>query len=224
MTTIKTLVRVLQRNNIGEREREEYLQTIAAECDRQIEFVQTLLDLSRIESGAYKVSFAETDVREVLEACVHAQQRAAASRGLNLILETPGKRLPQISTDGGVLARVVSNLIENAMKYTPEGGTIAVAAFRRNNTIVVTVTDNGFGISGEDLPRIFERFYRGRPLDGGEDHVSPNETPGTGLGLYLTKNLVEQLQGEIYAESPARKNDQGTRFTVVLPVKANGGK
>ena len=85
------------------------------------------------------------------------------------------------------------------------------------------MTDNGCGIAREDLPHIFERFYRGRPIQeksefDGEECPSPNETSGIGLGLYLVKNLTEQIQAEIVATSPAVEGNRGTRLTIFLPV------
>ena len=227
LTTIKTLVRVLQRNKVTKLESEEYLQTIAVECDRQIDFVQNLLDLSRIEAGAYKVSFAETDVKNLLEELIETQRRAAQTRGLNLNLELPREDLPPILTDAGALRRVFLSLIENAMKYTPEGGRITFSVNHRNDQIAVNITDDGCGIAAADLSHIFERYYRGRPLESKykaasnrENRISANQTPGIGLGLYLVKNLVEQIHGEITARSPANPTGQGTQFTVLLPVTA----
>ncbi|MGI8555738.1 MAG: ATP-binding protein, partial [Pyrinomonadaceae bacterium] len=225
LTTIKTLVRVLQRNNISENETEEYLQTIAFECDRQIDFVQNLLDLSRIEAGAYKISMSKVDVIKLVRETVEGQQRAAVSRGLSLNFNSPENDLPPVSTDAGVLRRGVSSLIENAMKYTPEGGEITVSVNRLDEQIAVGVADTGCGIATGDLSHIFERFYRGQPLEAqntskadGEEFVSMNETPGIGLGLYLVKNFVEQIRAEIYAESPAHNSSRGTLITILLPI------
>lgn len=230
LTTIKTLTRVLQSNKISKDEREEFLETIAVECDRQIDFVQTLLDLSRIESGAYKISLAETDVLKVLRESIEAQRRAADSRKLNLKFTAPPDDLPLALTDAGALRRIASSLIENAMKYTPEGGEVAVSASRKGERIAIEITDNGCGIRAEDLPRIFEKFYRGQPLEtknesdaDGEsaadtDCVAASEAAGVGLGLYLVHNLVEQISGEIVAESPVEGKGKGTKFTVFLPI------
>lgn len=228
LTTIKTLTRILQSDKITADEREDYLTTIAVECDRQIEFVQTLLDLSRIESGAYRVSMAEVDVVKLLWECVEAQNRAAITRRLRLRFLPPTEDALTAFTDAGALRRIILSLLENAMKYTPEGGAIEISARRQAERIIIEIADNGCGIAAEDLPRIFERFFRGRPFviednSGGEniaDEDCPpvNETPGTGLGLYLVSGLVRQIGGEIKAESPIGKTERGTKFTVLLPV------
>ncbi len=230
LTTIKTLTRVLQTNKISNDERAEFLETIAVECDRQIDFVQTLLDLSRIESGAYKISLAATDVAKVLRESIEAQRRTADSRKLNLKFTAPTDDLPLALTDAGALRRIVSSLVENAMKYTPEGGEIAVSVWNKGERIAVEISDNGCGIRIEDLPRIFEKFYRGQPLEtknttktdgefsADKDYVEANEAAGIGLGLYLVHNLVEQINGEIIAESPVEGKGKGTKFIVFLPI------
>lgn len=221
LTTIKTLTRVLESSKISKSERAEYLQTIAAECDRQIDFVQNLLDLSRIESGAFRVSPVKADIAEIMQDCVNANLRAALTREIDLEFETPSADLPPILTDASALRRIVSSLIENAMKYTPENGRITVSAEPRDEKIAVMVADDGCGIADKDLPHIFEKFYRGRPLEtksSSEECAAVNETSGIGLGLYLVQSLVEQLQGEIIAESPVSQNGQGSRFTVFLPL------
>lgn len=231
LTTIKTLTRVLQRNKISAAEREEFLATIAEECDRQIDFVQNLLDLSRIKSGAYKISLRKIDVVKVLREAVEAHAKTANARRLKLNLNLPQNNLPFVLTDAGALRRIVSSLIENAMKYTTENGKISVAASEKDKQIIIEITDSGCGIQPADLPHIFEKFYRGRPLEtsnetekiddknsGEEECAAINETAGIGLGLYLVKNLVEQIDGKIVAESPADENARGTRMTILLSI------
>ncbi len=224
LTTIKTLTRVLQRNKISAEEREEFLETIADECDRQIDFVQTLLDLSRIESGAYKISFDQVEVVGVLREAVEAHAKTAAAKRLKLNLNVPKNDLPLALTDAGALRRIVSSLIENAMKYTAENGAISVEASAEDGKIIVVITDNGGGIQSTDLPHIFEKFYRGRPLPTAneitaeDDYADVNETAGIGLGLYLVHNLVAQIGGAIVVESPVNETRRGSKFTVSMPI------
>ena len=231
LTTIKTLAKVLQRNKISDSEREEIHETIAIECDRQIDFIQNLLDVSRIESGAYKISLRPVDVVENLWETIEAEQRAAISRKLNLTFKPPGGDLPFALTDPSVLRRVVSNLVENSFNHTPEGGEITISAGLKNGRISVEVADDGCGIHAEDVPHVFEKFYRGRPLDDecaeeeseGADSSGGNDgdgkhSHGVGFGLYLVKNLIRQVNAEITVESPADKKGRGSRFTIFLPV------
>jgi signal transduction histidine kinase len=232
LTTIKTLTRVLQRGRMNADEQREYLETIAAECDRQIDLVVNLLDLSRIESGAYKVARAKVDLGEVVAACAQIEARAAEVRGLTVEADVPVE-LPHVLTDQEALRRVVCSLVENAIKYTPEGGRITVRAAESLEAggVEITVKDNGCGILREDVPFVFEKFFRGRPAspataapdtaDGSQDC---GDAPGVGLGLYLAHRIVGQLGGSIFVESPPQGEKVGTAFRVRLPgAPVDGG-
>jgi signal transduction histidine kinase len=221
LTTIKTLTRLLQRGGQTEDERREYLETIAAECDRQIDLVLNLLDLSRIEAGAFKVSRSLMSVEEIISACVRIEKHTAEARGQSLVAEPFIGELPPALTDGGALRRVLCSLIENAIKYTPEGGRITIGAHREGaSEVAITVADTGCGILPEDVPHVFEKFYRGRPAAISPE-VPPEELPdyneasGVGLGLYLVHSIVEQLGGRITVESATPR---GTVFTIYLPM------
>ncbi|HYO63560.1 MAG TPA: ATP-binding protein [Pyrinomonadaceae bacterium] len=225
LTTIKTLTRLLQRGGQSEEEREEYLETISAECDRQIDLVLNLLDLSRIEAGAFKVRRAPTDVAEVIRACVRVESHAAEARGLSLAAELPSRELPSVLTDADALRRVLCGLVENAIKYTPEGGRVTLAAREAGDgDVAITVADTGVGILDEDMPLVFEKFFRGRPAAsaGGASASESDdyaEVPGVGLGLYLARSIVEQLGGRIEV---AAGEPRGTVFTVHLPAWLEG--
>lgn len=228
LTTIKTLTRLLQRGGQTEEERREYLETINAECDRQIDLVLNLLDLSRIEAGAFKVSRSPTSVEELISACVRIEKHTAEARGQSLVAEPLIGELPPALTDGGALRRVLCSLIENAIKYTPEGGRITVGAHRQAaSEVAITVADTGCGILPEDVPHVFEKFYRGRPAGISteaslEELPDYSEAPGVGLGLYLAHSIVEQLGGRITVENI---DPRGTVFTIYLPVwPANEGQ
>lgn len=221
LTTIKTLTRVLKSEKISAAERAEYLQTIADECDRQIEFVQNLLDLSRIESGAYRVALGPIDVVKLLFEVAKTIERVAQSRNLGLVFDPPKDALLPALADIAVLRQVVVSLVENAIKYTPENGTIALTAIQADGFINIEIADSGCGIAAEDIPHIFEKFYQGRPLPAqGYDDASEqvNEAGGVGLGLYLVQNLLRQTGGTISVQSPIWDEQRGTAVTVSLPV------
>jgi signal transduction histidine kinase len=193
LTTIKALTRLLLRGGLDEAKQREYLETIAVECDRQIDLVLNLLDLSRIEAGAYELSLGRVDTVEVLFSCVKSQSRAAEFRRHRLELKSAAE-LPAIRADQKALRRVISNLIENAIKYTPDGGHIVLAAHRMCDEMEISITDNGRGIPPQDLPILFDKFHRGRPTPvaaGGTLATALpelEEVPGIGLGLYLARN------------------------------------
>ena len=211
LTTIKLLAHLLQRNDVAEEEKLDYSRTIAVECDRQIDFVGNLLDLSRIESRAYKLRQTRVDVRELIDSCVSVERHRAESLGLTLITDIPLDP-GAIKGDSEALRRVIRELIGNAPKYTPAGGRITVSARLSDETISITVNDTGKGIAETDLPHVFDKFYRAN--SDGVANQSGTAAPGVGLGLYLAEHIVVQLDGEIRAES---RQGVGTTFSVRLP-------
>jgi len=220
LTTIKALTRLLLRSGLDEAKQREYLETIAVECDRQIDLVLNLLDLSRIEAGAFELSLGRVDTAEVMLSSLKSQSRAADFRRHKLELKAIAE-LPAIRADQKALRRVISNLIENAIKYTPDGGHITLAARAVGDEVEVSVTDNGRGIPPQDIPVLFDKFHRGRPApvagDGALAAALPEleEVPGIGLGLYLARNVMEQMGGRISVESEVGR---GSAFTLHLPV------
>jgi signal transduction histidine kinase len=211
LTTIKLLAHLLQRNDVSEDEKLDYSKTIAVECDRQIEFVGNLLDVSRIESGAYKLRQMCVDVRELIDSCVRVERHRAELLGLQLTTNVTADT-GAVNGDFEALRRVIRSLIDNAIKYTPEGGRILVSARTNEETATISVTDTGKGVPESDLPRIFEKFYRGEAESGAMQRGTA--APGVGLGLYLAQHIVAQLNGEITVES---KQGRGTTFSVDLP-------
>lgn len=223
LTTIKVLAHLLQGHALAEVDRLDYSRTIATECDRQIEFVGNLLDLSRIESGAYKLTKVPVDVAQLLSSCVDVDRHRSSSLGLTLSIEIPDG-LPKIEADFEALCRVIRGLVDNAIKYTPEGGRIIVSAQNVGHNVAISVEDNGRGIHPEDLPHIFDKFFRARATVVESEIEEPaslaTAAPGVGLGLYLAKHIVEQLGGRITIES---KVGGGTVATVLMRALVTNG-
>lgn len=226
LTTIKTMSHVLlQRESASNAERREYLATIAAECDREISLVTKLIDLSKIETGAFNLTIERIDVADTINACLMSSRASANARGQELSAVLP-ENMPFAQADYTALRRVVCELIDSAVRYTPDGGRITVAARGEAQEVIISVTDTGRGISAEDAPHIFEKFFRGRfaaELNEPEEQASGNNPPdhkyrevsGMGVGLYVIRRLVELMQGSIDVESePGR----GSTFTVRLPA------
>lgn len=229
LTTIKALTRLLMRGELTEEKRREYLETISVECDRQIDLVLNLLDLSRIEGGVFRITFERVEPSEVIESCVKSEMTAAEKRRHRLRVE-PFAGVPPVCADPKALRRVVSNLIENSIKYTPDGGLITVSAARDaedENFVRISVTDNGRGIPPEDLPVLFDKFHRGKPVQANsttdEDFLDDADVSGVGLGLYLGKNVIERMGGRIRVKTEVGR---GSRFDLLLPVwkKSDCGK
>jgi signal transduction histidine kinase len=218
LTTIKTLTRVLLRGGESQEERREYLETIAAECDRQIDLVLNLLDLSRIEAGAFTVSRAKVDVAEILSNCAVIERQAASIRSHDLRVEVPSEKLFALA-DANALRRVLCSLVENSIKYTPDGGIISLSAEPEGDDVIIRIRDTGCGIEASDIPLVFDKFYRGRPSTLGENlnegASRGGEAPGIGLGLYLARATIEELGGQICIEA---SNNRGTTMAIGLPM------
>lgn len=214
LTTIKTLTRLLLRKNPPETERREYLEDIASECERQIDLVHNLLDLSRIRAGGVPLDLSRVDAGAVLLACEKNERVNAAERNHELTIEIEPD-LPFVYADENALRRALGAITENAIKYTPAGGRICLRARRYDSEqVAVEVTDNGRGIPEKDLPRVFERFYRGQS-EGKNGDVEAQEISGIGLGLHLARGLIEGMNGVISVDS---RLGVGSTFTILLPA------
>lgn len=227
LTTIKALTRLLMRDGLDETKRREYVETISVECDRQIDLVLNLLDLSRIEGGVLRITHERVDVDEVISSVVKSEARSAEKRSHELRVE-PGREVPPVCADPKALRRVLSNIIENAIKYTPDGGRIILSAREEKDQVAISVTDNGRGIPPEDMPILFDKFHRGRPAPHSEvirnattdaEFLEDADVSGVGLGLYLGRNVMEQMGGRISVESEVGR---GSKFTLHLPVWRDG--
>jgi two-component system phosphate regulon sensor histidine kinase PhoR len=181
-----------------------FLQRLDAEVDALTHVAEDLQELSRIESGQVPLRLAPASVAEVVALPVDRLRPQAEWAGLELTLLLPPE-LPQVLADADRARLALTNLVHNAVKSTPPGGRITVAAQPAGDEVVFSVQDSGVGIPVEDLPRIFERFYA---VDGGR-------SGGTGLGLTVAKHIVEGHGGRIWAESI---EGQGSTFYFTLPV------
>ncbi len=221
LTTIKALTRLLMRQDLTDEKQREYLETISGECDRQIELVLNLLDLSRIEGGVYRLSIKRVNLAEVAAVCVKTEINAAERRGHTLQIES-FDGVPHVRADPNTLRRVLMNLIENSIKYTPDGGAITLSGSGGEDYATVSVTDNGRGIPHQDFPILFDKFYRGDPAPGSKslmasetDLLDDANVSGIGLGLYVARWVIEKMDGRISVESEVGR---GSSFTVHLPV------
>lgn len=228
LTTIKALTRLLMREGLDENKRREYIETISVECDRQIDFVLNLLDLSRIEGGVLRVTHERVEVNDVMASVIKSELRAAEKRNHELRVDSNGA-VPPVCADPKELRRVLSNVVENAIKYTPDGGRIILSASVDDSHVAIDVTDNGRGIPAEDLPILFEKFHRGQParhsaaMAGGAtnaEFLEDADVSGVGLGLYLAKNVMERMGGRITVQTEV---GQGSTFTLHLPLWHEGG-
>ncbi|CAM4207637.1 alkaline phosphatase [Bacillus manliponensis] len=184
--------------------REKFLNIILKESDRMQGLIEDLLDLSKIEQQGFQLNMAPVDMKEMLEEIRVMLEKKVAAKEMTLNVLT-GERVSVIG-DVARLKQVFINLINNAILYTPAGGAVSVELFDDADHVYVKVSDTGIGIRKEEIPRIFERFYR-------VDKARSRNTGGTGLGLSIVKHLVEAHEGTITVESEIGK---GTTFTVTL--------
>lgn len=186
---------------------DQYIQVLQQQVRRVMALVDDILDLSRLARRTEQgVAYRAVALNEVVEQVVLAHQPRAEADGLLLTFE-PAAQLPPVRADANQLAQVITNLIANALSYTA-AGTVRVSTVAQEAEVYLCVADSGSGIAPDDLPHVFERFYRGK-------HVLKNDVPGTGLGLAIVKEIVDLHEGRIEVDS---RPGQGTTFRVWLPL------
>jgi len=200
---------LLRHADPSDRELSEAARMVVQESGRMNRIITQLLILTRGDNGKQHPEIEMIDLNELLKDVAEDQQERAGSRRIRLELETCSGL--KIEADQTMITQVFMNLIENALKYGKEGGYVRIALTEKENEAEVRVEDNGIGISGEDLPHVFERFYR---ADRSRDRS------GTGLGLSITEQIIRLHGGKIRAES---RPGEGTVFTVTLNKKYAGG-
>jgi histidine kinase len=187
----------------------ETFQQLHAEAGRLSRLVDDLQELSRVEARAYPLDKREVDVSALIATTLKRLTPSAQLKRLALTSNLPGS-LPRLTADEDRLAQVLTNLIANAIQYTPEGGAVTLSAQVVGNEIQVAVADTGIGIPPEHLKNIFTRFYR---VDKSRSRASGG---GSGIGLTIARHLVEAHGGKIWAESEGE--GKGSRFVFALPV------
>jgi len=183
------------------------LRSLDEEANLLSRLVDDLQELSLAEAGELRLDCRKRDTIKLLKQTVAVRQSQAAAKGISLSADLP-KKLPLVNIDAYRISQVLLNLIDNAVTHTPPGGVVTVAARKLDNCLEISVEDTGEGIPAEDLPNVFERFYR-------VDKSRARATGGAGLGLAIAKYLVEAHNGEINVQSEPGK---GSRFTFTVPV------
>jgi len=178
------------------------------EISRLQRLVDDLQELSRAEAGQIRFSFQATDLEKLLQAAVERLSPQYEDKQVRLELDLP-PTLPSIMADPDRITQVILNLLGNALQYTSETGTVIVRVEQEGAKVLLSVHDTGIGIDREQLPHIFERFYR-------VDKSRSRAGGGSGIGLTIARYLVEAHQGQIYVESPGINH--GSTFVVELPV------
>ncbi len=209
LTSIYGFAETLLRQDVmfGEEERQTFLRYIASESQRLTVIVDTLLNVARLDTGDLQVNIADTDVRDVVDQVLEGA-RAAGDNGDRFVVDLPDEPLAA-QADPEKLRQVFSILLDNALRYSPDGGTVTVGAALRRDTVEITVSDEGIGIPQADQEQIFRKFYRGA------DAELRAGVGGTGLGLFIARGLVTAMGGRIWVSS---REGEGSRFSFELPA------
>jgi PAS domain S-box-containing protein len=212
LATIRTSLYLLERFADDPSKRKVYLEALDGHASRLDTMLQDLLSMSRLENATDAISFVPVDLCALLRQVVQDQLPLAVHRHQALVLED-GPPIPSMTGDPVQLSRAITNLVVNALNYTPEGGQVTLAVRHDASQLVLEVRDTGIGISTEDQAHIFDRFYRA-------DKSRSSATGGSGLGLAITTAIVETHGGSILVESVHGK---GSVFRISLPRMAQSG-
>jgi len=207
LTAIKGYVEALRDDpKVDLQQRQRFLEIIETHADRLNLIITDLLLLSKIESGQIPMKQEPVELAPLFDRTLALLSHHINRKQHKIVLNV-SPALPSVLGDEERLGQVFLNLLDNAIKYTPDQGTITIAAGEKEGTIEINIEDTGIGIPPKDLPRIFERFYR-------VDKARSRELGGTGLGLAIVKHLVEAHRGTVLVESSGK----GSRFTITLPA------
>lgn len=222
MTSIKGYADLLAKGAVGpiNDAQSNFLNTIRSNVSRMATLVSDLSDISRIEAGRMRLEFSAVSLNDAIEDVVRSTQTQVNEKKQSLDMQL-SKENPSVWCDPTRLTQILANLISNAIKYTPNNGTITISGWKELNrwdakgapeVICVQVTDTGYGISPDDQKKIFQKFFR-------SEDQNIREAPGTGLGLNITRHLVEMQGGRIWFESQVGK---GTSFYFTIPLRITG--
>jgi signal transduction histidine kinase len=174
--------------------------------DALLELINDLLDVAKIEAGKYVQRRLPTDIGQIIEETIALMDAKAKEKGI--VLSYSLKDLKPVQADPKNIEEIFNNLISNAINYSPEGGKVTVTAQGQGEYMEIKIADTGVGISTDELPKIFDKFYRVK-------HPKTRQVIGTGLGLAIVKGIVDAHHGTIDVESVV---DKGTTFRILFPV------
>ena len=206
LTVISGFIDTLKDPGISRKDADRFLEIISLESERLTRLIDDVLALSDIENAAAPPA-SIVDIRQGVREAAELLQNNARDKNITISVDLPNSRIP-VAADKDRIKQMMINLIDNAIKYTPEGGSVDVSVTREENLCVIRVRDTGIGIPEEFLPRLFERFYR-------VDKSRSRALGGTGLGLAIVKHIVSLLGGRIAVQSEV---GAGTQFEIFLPV------
>ncbi|MDD5098191.1 MAG: ATP-binding protein [Candidatus Pacebacteria bacterium] len=209
LSAIKWTLRMILDGDVGKitEDQKELLDKTYISNERMISLINDLLNVSRIEEGRFLYKQENMQLEDIVDGIVKSSAESLKMKNLKIDIDVPKKLIPEVFVDKEKIGLVVQNLLENAIKYSKDGGDIKIVMEKLENEASFKIIDSGVGIPENQKERIFSKFFRG-------DNVVALETEGSGLGLYTAKNIVEAHKGKIWFES---KENSGTTFCFTLP-------
>lgn len=210
ITPMKAQLQLLLKNYFGElsKTQKKSLHTVLRNAEHLDKLIADILDISRIQAKIMKIDKRNMNLKECIELALQNMQTSANEK--KIIITTKIAKLPELRADKDRLVQVLNNLIDNAIKFTPEKGKITIDAEKQKQDILIKIRDTGIGVSGENLGKLFQPFFQA-------DSNYNRKYKGTGLGLTICKRIIEQHGGKIWVESQLGK---GSTFYFTLPIKS----
>jgi len=216
LSAIKWSLRMILDGDLGEitKEQREFIEKVYKSNERMINLINDLLDVTRIEEGRYLYKPVLTEIEPIIQSVINSYRGEIEKKKLKFEFKKPKEKLPKVRVDVEKIGLAIQNLLENAIRYTPEGGQITVSLTLVEKSIEFSIKDSGIGIPKNQQERVFTKFFRA-------PNAMKMEPEGSGLGLFITKNIIEAHGGKIWFESEEGK---GTTFYFTLPVREEFGE
>ncbi len=216
MSGIKWSLRMVLDEEAGKitQKQKEILERAYYTNNKVIELISDLLNVAKIEEGRYISKTSLNSLTDLIEKAVESYRKQIEDKGLSCKIKEPSEELPKVMIDEEKMRIAFSNILQNSISYTPKKGRILISITKEDKLIKVGVKDTGVGIPKVDQERIFEKFFRSK-------NIMKIETEGTGLGLYISKNIIEAHGGDLWFES---KEGKGTTFFFTIPIKEKFGE
>lgn len=210
LSALKWILKMLIDKDMGKlsTEQDELIKKAYSGNERMLILVNDLLTLSHTEDASISYNFQKIDILKLIETTILEFYGETNKKGIELILLTPDTTVPFIKCDEEMIKIVIQNLIENSIKYSEKGGKVFISINKEEDNIKISVNDNGIGIDDIDKDNIFKKFFRA-------SNAIKKDSMGSGLGLFIIKNIVEKHNGKIWFENVKNK---GTTFYVILPI------
>lgn len=195
-------------------EQEEAVRKAYVSNDKMINLIKKLLNVAQIEEGKYLSECSLIDILEIIISIVKEYEKLIEEKEMNVKIQKPKEELPKLMLDKEKITIAITDLLDNAFRYTPKGGSITISVAKKEKDVEVKINDTGYGIPKSDQEKVFSKFFRGK-------NIMKIETEGTGLGLFIARNIIEAHGGNIWFESDENK---GSTFYLTIPIKEKFGE